>query len=519
MLYEIQLPQLVDGHLPVAVIALLLGVLACSWLLRKSEPAASEGTLLIPKSVYSRLPLVGHLVGYARNGHSYFSSLCASTPLPIFTIRMAKVKLSVVKPALTRDLPQTKHLSLAPLVLELFKRSLDLGEFSSYLLREDDEQSKRFAPEISRLFRDEFIPNRNLRKYVEELDAYIQRDVALIHDAKSIHIEDWIFKTLVGALGKSMWGGDDGPFGDAEFVAQLRTFLLNIQRLNNPATFMIEPKLLESRRVVRERLDQFSFEKYAEKAGSSESVDESFLARVRTLCLDHGAAAEGWTDYQLLLIAGLGPNVMAASTWMIHHLLADPNLLAAAREQLDNFVRKSEGSIDLADMSEKCPLLIATWNEVLRFHGGFTLGRYVHEDTTLAGTYLLKKGSYALAPLKPHHFDKQLWGDDVEDFRPHGFLKEGGGLDEIQKRKLRVYGLFGALCPGRFLAVHMTMAVTVRLLLAFDIAPLKDGTNHAPPEECKETIAGLATPAWDAEIGLRRREIIEDVEIRFRSSR
>jgi hypothetical protein len=89
----------------------------------------------------------------------------------------ASKTFSVVKPELTRDLPKVRHLSLAPLVLQLFKRSLGLGEFSCSLLREEDEMSKKFAPEISRLFREEFIPNKNLRKYVEEIDGYVQHEV------------------------------------------------------------------------------------------------------------------------------------------------------------------------------------------------------------------------------------------------------------------------------------------------------------------------------------------------------
>jgi hypothetical protein len=44
------------------------------------------------------------------------------------------------------------------------------------------------------------------------------------------------------------------------------------------------------------------------------------------------------TDYQLLLIAGLDPNVMAASTWMFHHHLADPQLMLKVRDELDKFV-------------------------------------------------------------------------------------------------------------------------------------------------------------------------------------
>lgn len=163
----------------------------------ETQGKSSLGLLPVPRSVSSTIPIVGHLLGYVRDGHSYFSSLwydhwflhvknvwsantrvtSLSTSLPVFTIHMPKVKLSLIQPVLTRDLPKVKHLSLAPLVLELFRRSLDLGQFSAWLLREEDVKTRRFSPEISRLFREEFIPNRNLRKYVEELDEYIQCEV------------------------------------------------------------------------------------------------------------------------------------------------------------------------------------------------------------------------------------------------------------------------------------------------------------------------------------------------------
>jgi hypothetical protein len=106
----------------------------------------------------------------------------------------------------------------------------------------------------------------------------------------------------VGALGKSLWGGDNGPFSDPEFVEHLRydlpsstisldngradnnrysTFLMNMKRLNAPFNFMIDAKLLTSRRFVRERLEEFSFEEYAEKCagGSTDAVKETFLGR------------------------------------------------------------------------------------------------------------------------------------------------------------------------------------------------------------------------------------------------
>ncbi|KAN0121728.1 cytochrome P450 [Hyaloscypha variabilis] len=437
------------GPLPVVVGILLLLVTLYRHRLPPSKNAAVEKvaadtvtkTLQLPQWISPRIAYIGHVLGYVQDGHGYFAALCSATSLPIFTIRMAAVKLSVVKPELTRDLPKVRNLSLAPLVLQLFKRSLGLGEFSCSLLREEDEMSKKFAPEISRLFREEFIPNKNLRKYVEEIDGYVQHEVMAIEDEQKIFIEEWIFNTLVGALGKSLWGGDNGPFGDPEFVTHLRTFLMNMKKLNAPFDFMIDEKLLASRRFVRERLEEFSFEEYAEKCvrGSADAVEESFLGRVRALCLTHGAAAERWTDYQLLLIAGLGPNVMAASTWMFHHLLAEPELMVEVRKELDEFL-------------------------------------------------------------------------------PGRFLKEDRSLDELQRRKLRVYGVFGTLCPGRYLAVHMAMALTVRLLLAFDMTRV-DG-SQTPPHESKDTVAGLATPAVDVEVEMRRRDSdCDGVKIRFKSGR
>jgi len=294
-----------------------------------------------------------------------------------------------------------------------------------------------------------------------------------------------------------------------------REFLLNIQRLSNPARFMIGEDLLESRRFVRSRLDGFSFDDYAQKCTGTSSgsrVDDSFLGRVRALCLQHGASADGWTDHQLLLIFGLVPNVMAASTWMVHHLLADKDLMEVVHSELREWTSSSNGAINLAKGPEACPHLYAVWYEVLRFHGGFTIGRYVHQDTTLAGQYLLKKGSFLLAPLRPHHFDREVWGPDVDLFRPERFLTEDGRLDYAPTKNLRVYGLFGSLCPGRFLAVHFAVVGIIRLLLAFDITPLKE--PHTPPEECKDTLVGLVTPAWDIEVALDRREN-EDIHVIF----
>jgi hypothetical protein len=54
-----------------------------------------------------------------------------------------------------------------------------------------------------------------------------------VEGGQKIYLEEWIFKTLVSALGESLWGGDNGPFSDPEFVAHLRYSLQSPQSFVN----------------------------------------------------------------------------------------------------------------------------------------------------------------------------------------------------------------------------------------------------------------------------------------------
>ncbi|KAI0127225.1 cytochrome P450 [Xylariales sp. AK1849] len=504
------------GYLPLTVtlLVVLIAVRSRLHVALKTPKAEGHVPCPAPQSISSNIPFIGHLISYVKNGPSYFNMLCLSTDLPVFTINLATVKITLIQPKFTRYLPKVKHMSLNPLVLEMLRQSLGLGKFSSSLLKEEDHMSRQFGPHASRMFREEFIPNMRLRSYVKQIDKSIRLEIQQM-PTQDVNVEDWVFKCLVGALGKSIWGGRKGPFHDQGFLSHLRAFLLNTRALNNPATLFVDKKLLESRRIVRERLEQFTFEEYSQRESDDFAQDEEgFLDRIRALCLRYEAPAEGWTDYQLLLIAGIGPNITSATTWLMYHVLDDPDRLRAVRDEIDEYVKSSNGSLDLADIPRECPLLHAIWTEVLRFHGTFTLGRYVHEDTILADDYPLQKGSYALAPLKPHHYSQEIWGEDAHTFDPRRFLKHGR-FDEEARKKLRVFGLFGTICPGRFLAGNMAVALTIRLLSTFDVEPVNG--KFVLPQERKDSVIGLATPDRDVLVNLVRRKGIDNVNIAWKS--
>ncbi|CRK26218.1 hypothetical protein BN1723_013801 [Verticillium longisporum] len=458
-----------------------------------------------PPNLRSQIPYIGHIIGYMRQGNDYFSNLCLrlSNKRPIFTLNMAGIQLVMVQPELRRHLPKTKHLQLNHLVATMFRRSLSFGDHSCSLLKEEFDLSRGFGADISRIFRGEFIPNLNLRKYIDRLDSHFETSIDTLQEQGSgtLRVEEWVFSTFVGALGKALWDdhAGEGPFADAAFLADMRIMLLNIRQLNSPLSFLLNPRAVSARKSIRKALQ--------DDASQTSHLEDSFLGRLRAACAAHGAREEDWTDYQLLLIAGAGPNVTAASTWMIHHLLACPEWLALVREEVDSFVGTEESHIDLADVPSKCPRLLATWHEVLRYHGGMAICRYVQEDTTLGEDWRLQKGSYLMTPLRPHHVDPQVWGPTAVAFDPSRFLKADGGVDESQRKKMRMFGLFGSLCPGRFLAVNTAMAFVIRFISSVELHTL-DGCQHSVPTESVESVAGLPTPAWDMEVGWTKREEI-----------
>ncbi|GAW26998.1 putative cytochrome P450 oxidoreductase [Rosellinia necatrix] len=80
-------------------------------------------------------------------------------------------------------------------------------------------------------------------------------------------------------------------------------------------------------------------------------------------------------------------------------------------------------SIALAQVRTHCPLLVSTWQEVLRFHGISVAARIVQEDTLVDDQYFLKSGGVVLMPNAIIHSDESLWGPTARQFDHKRFLK------------------------------------------------------------------------------------------------
>jgi cytochrome P450 len=284
----------------------------------------------------------------------------------------------------------------------------------------------------------------------------------------------------------------------------------NLHRLSNPITFMIPKGLLDARRYVHDRLSDYTraLTTSEDAIGKADrSRYGSLLPSIYHMCRKVNVS-DSLKDHQVLLISGLLPNATAVLIWMMHHLIADPVLLSKVRAEIDHFIRdsnagKPEGSIDLAAAELHCSDLMATWYEVLRFHGNFSHARFVHDDTVVADENVLKKDSIILAPQRLYHFDREVWGPDAGQFRPERFLFEDGGVNHRLAKSIHVFGLFGALCPGRYLALHALISMVIKILVTFEIRHATE-TELKMPKNSSFAAIGVGLPDGDVEVILRR---------------
>ncbi|KAF2751719.1 cytochrome P450 [Sporormia fimetaria CBS 119925] len=275
-------------------------------------------------------------------------------------------------------------------------------------------------------------------------------------------------------MGAVFWG-KRGPFEDAAFRDQLRCgFHSDLEALRNPIPFLIPSRLRSARNLDRQRLDNAA----REETYGAEDEKPTLFMRLATLYEVHGVSPRGYTDCHIVAIVGLLSNVINIMAWAMSHILADEELMKSLRTQLgavaveEALTKNSEVNLrlDLDKIRDSCPLLLATWYELLRTYGDSPVARYVHQDSAFDARYQVKKGSIIMTPLHLHNFDEGIWGPEAEAFDPSRFLfKHNGRMDPALVKHLEVFGLPGMhQCPGRYLAMNLFLESVTKALLSFE---------------------------------------------------
>lgn len=148
-----------------------------------------------------------------------------------------------------------------------------------------------------------------------------------------------------------------------------------------------------------------------------------------------------------------GSDTTAISTRaIIYYLLKNPEYKQRLIEEIDDLRRQGKLSDPVRlDEADKMPYLQAVMYEALRCHpaAGMSLPRDVPEGgVTIAGKYLPAKTVVGANPWVIHR-NKEVYGEDVEHFRPDRWLKEDTGE---MRRFFFAFGSGARGCLGRNLS-------------------------------------------------------------------
>lgn len=256
-----------------------------------------------------------------------------------------------------------------------------------------------------------------------------------------------------------------------------------------------------------------AFEEYY-RAGGAKTASPLTQGRYKAE-IDNGVSLEDIGRYEVGGSIAVLVNTAPAAFWTLLLLYFHPGLLDDIRNEIDACTEMSTAdgvtvkTLDITTLKESCPLLLSSYQEVLRYRSMGTSVREVMEDTYL-DKWLLKKGAMLQMPSRIIHQDANLWGKDVTEFNPRRFLPE-----EKQNRPrdvcFRAFGGGKTLCPGRHFATNEILAVVAVFISRLDMKPV-DGEWKLPTTANTNVAAVVMEPDDDIQVEIKTRQGFEDVK-------
>lgn len=250
----------------------------------------------------------------------------------------------------------------------------------------------------------------------------------------------------------------------------------------------------------------------------------SQLAQARWNCLhEMGVPLEDIARLETSMGIGLLANTVPSSFWFLFDVCSRPEILEKIRGELYEHAVHANAEtksviVDLADIRESCPFMIATLQESLRGRMTGRTTRFVYEDVVLDNKYLVKEGSLVQIPYQAMHRHEKVWGSKSEDFDPTRFLdrsqrKVGGFLE---------FGVSPNTCPGRHFAASEILGFVAALILRFDLTPTYSSLGapwNEPKVRASSVISSFGALTTPLLVNATPREKYKDYDWDFRVTR
>ncbi|KAK3942882.1 25-hydroxycholesterol 7-alpha-hydroxylase [Diplogelasinospora grovesii] len=461
-----------------------------------------------PPVVGSAIPFLGPLVGMIRQKSRFYIGLRDKYSLPIYTLRLPFTRVYVINateliPAMQKHWRTLSFAALtakAGVVVGMSKQSTDIMHKD---LTRDDSFSLSWVPLITPTM----APGRALdsmnRKSVEVLAADIEKLRSQAQaGTTTVGLWEWTRKAVLMATTDAVYGPQN-PYRDAAVEAAWRTFEPGFLTLNlSPLPDYFAPSILRARELLAAAMTEYMYK------GGWKSASELVKARHDHHVNRFGFSLEDIARGEIGNMFAVVGNTVPCAWWLLYHVFSDPKVLADVRSEVSTMVQESSDdgicSIDLASIRTACPILLSTYEEMLRYRAVSASVRMVLEDVMLDGRFLLKKGGMVILPTTVQHTAVPEWGENVGEFDHMRFVRTPG-KKRPSRLAFRAFGGGHVLCPGRHFASTEIMAVAALMVLQFDVAPV-GGKWVDPKWDNSPVMAGFPVPDEDIRVEIRPRD-------------
>ncbi|KAJ7211186.1 cytochrome P450 monooxygenase [Mycena pura] len=210
--------------------------------------------------------------------------------------------------------------------------------------------------------------------------------------------------------------------------------------------------------------------------------------------------AELTAEALTLLIAG-SDTTSNSTCATIYYLAANPSVQAKLQAELDEQLGTEDERVATGDQMKRLPFLDACINEALRLHSTSALGlpRIVPEDGLSVDGNAFPPGTVLSVPSFTIHRDPNVWGPDVEVYRPERWLEED--RKELMAKTFNPFSVGPRACVGRNLATLELQIIIASILRRFHFVLEK-------PEDGLPTREGFLRKPLYCHVGIRRRDVM-----------
>ncbi|KAH0351021.1 cytochrome P450, partial [Aureobasidium melanogenum] len=433
----------------------------------------------------ARIPLIGHIIGFARDGLGYFGKgACEGSDEAIVTINFLVTKVYLVNKssAVAQVQRNARVITFDPFIDSAAERMASVSRKGLKLLTAKENGGGDLNRKIIKAMHPALlgagldVANRNmvnnLVKSVNELDTL---------NGKSFDLYAWARHAITIASTDAVWG-EKNPIRDPKIEEAFWDFEMNLRLL----VVNIFPSIIARKAYLGREKVVAAFVKYYNEGGQKVASE---LAQARwNVQHENGASTEDISRMETATVLGVVSNTTPSSFWMLYDVYSRPALLAQLRDEVrEHALKKNESGemiIDLAAMRDNCPNLLATFQEILRTRSTVSPTRFVMDDIVLSDKYLLKKGRVLVMPGMSMNYEPGIWGEDSRTFDPTRFKKE-----HLKQRptSFMSFGASPSLCPGRHFASGEILGMAAMMMLRYDITPV--GGKWVVPKFWKDALA------------------------------